>query len=176
MKPLSLAATVLWVPLSRFPSRERHGSAFVVSRRSRMRLRLTQEQIDATIKRGPWFFLGGFALFVAGIFIGGYVLMTGLLGIMVGASIAGFGSGLFHRGMWFLAAVLWLPSLFIYATLSYLHIYDFLNLRGGVMDFVSLALATWLLGVQSRFMLTVTILNWQNSHKRFEHDHHDVQS
>jgi len=120
---------------------------------------MTPEQIFVAIRRGPWFFLGGVALFVAGIFTGGYAPMTGLLGVMVGASIAGFGSGLFHRGMWLLAAVLWLPTIFIYATLSYLHIYDFLNHRAGAVEFVSLAFATWLVGVQSRFLFSTVLLN-----------------
>jgi len=130
-----------------------------------MTFRLKPAQMVAATQRSHWYFLGGVTLFVCGIFTGGYICMTGLLGVMVGASLAGFGSPLLPRGMWFLGAVLWLLSLFIYAGLSYLHLSVILVHRGGVPDFAALALATWLVGFQSRFLLTATSLNWRASQR-----------
>jgi hypothetical protein len=83
---------------------------------------------------------------------------------MLGASIASFRSGLLHQGMWFLAALFWVPSVFIYAMLGYLRIYRILNNDGGIVDVLSLALATGLVSVQSRFLLIVIVLDWKNSH------------
>jgi hypothetical protein len=126
---------------------------------------MTPEQMVVAMRQAPWFFFGGVALFVCGVFTGGCVCMTGLLGVMVGACIKGFGSDPFPRGMWFLSSVLWLPSVLLYASLSYLHICLILDHRGGVADVLALGLATWLFGIQSRFLLTATVLNWRVSRR-----------
>jgi len=130
-----------------------------------MTLRMTPEQFTATIRRSPYFFLGGAATFVCGLFTDSYVTMTGLLAVMLGACTEGVGRGVFVRGMWFLAALFWIPTAFIYVVLSYLHICHLMHHPADIGRFVSLAVATWLLGLQSRFLLTVTTVNWRLSQR-----------
>jgi hypothetical protein len=130
-----------------------------------MKLRMTPEQVGATIRRFSWFFLGGVAAFVGGLFTASYVTMTGLLAVMLGACAGGVGRGVFVRGMWFVAALFWLPSMFIYAVLSYLHVWHLTEHPADIGRFISLGIATWLIGVQSRFLLTVTTLNWRLSRR-----------
>ncbi len=124
---------------------------------------MTPEQVGAAIRRFPWFFLGGVAAFVCGLFTDSYVTMTGLLAVMLGACVGSVGRGVFVRGMWFVAALFWIPTVFIYAVLSYLHIWHLMEHPADIGRFFSLAIATWLLGVQSRFLLTVTTVNWRLS-------------
>lgn len=120
------------------------------------------------MRRVPWFFFGGVAVFVCGLFIESFLTMTGLLGVMLGASVAGFGSGVFTRGLWFLAALIWLSTVFIYAGMSYLHIWHLIEHPSDIVRLASLAVATWLLAVQSRFLLTVTAANWRLSRRHSE--------
>ena len=117
------------------------------------------------IRRLPWFFVGGVAVFVCGLFMEWYVTLTGAISVMLGASIGGVGRGLFVRGMWFLAALFWIPTVFMYAVLSYLHIWHLIEHPRDILCFVSLAVATWVLGLQSRLMLTVTTVNWRLSRR-----------
>jgi hypothetical protein len=128
---------------------------------TRMTLHMTPEQVVVTIRRYPLFFLGGFVTFIIGLFTGSHVTMTGLLAVMLGACAAGVGRGVFVRGMWFVAALFWLPSVFIYTVLSYLHVWHLTEHPGDIGRFITLGIATWLIGVQSRFLLTVTALNWR---------------
>jgi hypothetical protein len=130
-----------------------------------MALRMTPEQVATTIRRCPWFFLGGVAVFVCGLFTESYVTMTGLIAVMLGACIGGVGRGLSVRGMWFLATLFWIPTVFIYAVLSYLHIWHLMEHPGEVVRLVSLGVATWLLGIQSRLLLTVLTVNWRLSRR-----------
>jgi hypothetical protein len=116
----------------------------------------------ATIRHFPWFFLGGVVAFVCGLFTDSYITMTGLLAVMLGACV---GRGVFVRGMWFVAALFWIPTVFIYVVLGYLHIWHLMEHPTDIWRFVSLAVATWLLGVQSRFLLTVTTVNWRLSQR-----------
>jgi len=126
---------------------------------------MTPEQVAATIRRLPWFFLGGVAVFVCGLFTDSYITMTGLLAVMLGACV-GVGRGVFVRGMWIVAALFWIPTVCIYTVLTYLHIWHLMEHPADIGRFVSLAVATWLLGVQSRFLLTVTTMNWRLSQSR----------
>lgn len=117
------------------------------------------------MRRFPWFFLGGVAVFVCGLFTEWYVTLTGAMSVMLGATIGGVGRGLFVRGMWFLAALFWIPTVFMYADLSYVHIWNLMEHPRDILCFVSLGVATWVLGVQSRLLLTVTTVNWKVSHR-----------
>jgi ABC-type multidrug transport system permease subunit len=126
---------------------------------------MTPEQVSRTLTRFPWFFLGGVVVFVCGFFTDSYITMTGLIAVMLGACIGGVGRGLSVRGMWFLAVVFWIPTVFVYAVLTYLHIWHLMEHPGELGRFVSLAVATWLLGIQSRLLLTVTTVNWRVSHR-----------
>lgn len=126
-----------------------------------MTLHMTPEQVVVTIRRCPWFFLGGVAAFILGLLTDSYVAMTGLLAVMLGACAAGVGRGVFVRGMWFISALFWLPGTFIYIVLSYLHVWHLTEHPGDIGRFITLGIATWLIGVQSRFLLTVTALNWR---------------
>ncbi len=117
------------------------------------------------VRRFPWFCLGGVVVFVCGLFIDSYVTMTGLMAVMLGACIGGVGRGLSVQGMWFLAALLWIPTLFIYGVLTYLHIGHLSQHPADVGRFVSLVTATWLLGIQSRLLLTVTRSSWMVSRR-----------
>ena len=82
-----------------------------------MTLRMTPEQVAMTIRRFPWFFLGGIAVFICGLFMESYVTMTGLIAVMLGACVGGVGRGVFVRGVWFVAALFWIPTVSIYAVL-----------------------------------------------------------
>lgn len=130
-----------------------------------MALRMTPEQVATTLRRFPWFFLGGIAVFICGLFTESYVIMTGLIAVMLGACVGGVGRGMSVRGMWFLAAAFWIPTVFIYVAMSYLHIWHLMEHPGDIAHFVSLAVATWLLGIQSRLLLTVLTVNWRVSRR-----------
>jgi len=81
--------------------------------------------------------------------------MAGLFGVMVGAVVLGLRHGVGGGGTRFLAALIWLATLFMYAILTYVHVWHVLHHAGDLVPIVSLGLATWLLGIQSRFLLTV---------------------
>jgi hypothetical protein len=130
-----------------------------------MALRMTTEQVTRMIRRFRWFFLGGLAIFICGLFTEWFVTLTGAISVMLGASIGGVGRGMLVRGMWFLAALFCIPSVFMYVVLSYLHIWHLIEHPGDILCFASLAVATWVLGLQSRLLLTVTTVNWRVSHR-----------
>lgn len=113
------------------------------------------------MRRAPWFFFGGVALFVCGLLTGSYVPMTGLLGVMLGASVLGFGHGIGEGGARILAALIWLVTVFMYAVLAYVHVWHVFDRPGDLVPIASLAIATWLLGIQSRFLLTTAFANWR---------------
>ena len=126
-----------------------------------MAIRMTPTQVVDCVRQSPWFLLGGFAVFVMGLYTENYVSMTGLLSVMLGACLRGIGSGMFIRGMWLVTTLFWFPTIIIFAALSYLHIWHLLKFPTDIACFVSLAIASWLLGIQSRFLLTVTTMNWK---------------
>ncbi|HEV8607984.1 MAG TPA: hypothetical protein VGQ99_21795 [Tepidisphaeraceae bacterium] len=126
-----------------------------------MALCITPTQIAILLRHAHWFFLGGLALFICGLITEPYLSMTGLLSVMGGACIVGLGRGLILRGIWLLSGLLLLLSVLIYVTLTYLHIWHLIAHPNDLFDFASLALATWLLATQSRFLLTITRVNWR---------------
>src|SRR5947209_8255177 len=82
------------------------------SRAARMSILIPPTELSTLRRRGPWFFFGGLALFVGGLATHSYLTMSGLLAIMVGASIIGLVRGVVIRGMWLLSALLLFISAF----------------------------------------------------------------
>lgn len=117
------------------------------------------------LRRCRWFFLAGVPTFIIGLFTDSYVTMTGLLAVMLGACAGGIGSSMFVRSVWFIAALSLLPSVLIYAVLSYLHVWHLTERPAEIGRVISLGIAAWLTGVQSRFLLTVTSLNLRLSRR-----------
>lgn len=120
---------------------------------------MTPEEVVVIIRRSTWLLLGGFLAFIYGLFTDSYITMTGMLAVMVGACARGVGSGVHVRGMWFVAALMWLLTVFIYAAMSYLQVWHLMQHQADIVPFISLTVATWLLGLQSRFLLAMAILN-----------------
>ena len=126
---------------------------------------MTPAKIDSIIRRYRWWMLGGASLMFLGFKTDDFGVVTGFMAIWFGACGGTFGAWRCDRGLWMLSALFLTIALFCYAGFTYGHISDIIHHRGGIAGMIDLSFGISLLGMQSRFLLTVTASNWKLTHK-----------
>src|SRR4030095_693323 len=127
----------------------------------------TPQQIDRVIRHSPSCLFGGLVLVVLQEPLPSFLVLTGFITIFLGACAGAVPSWKTEPGLWMLSGLFLFASATFYGVFTYQRVADILQGRHDPMLLVlDVTLATSLLWVQSRFLLSVTCINWLLSKRR----------
>ena len=124
---------------------------------------MTPTNVDLVIRRSPWYMLICLTLFIIA-YYSGFGVVTGWMALLVAACGGVFRPWRTEKGLWMLSAFYLVFSVALYGFLFHMNVEDPLaGHQEGLLIGIDFAVATGMLWMLIRFLVTVTRSNWRLS-------------